>query len=174
MGMSTTEWARYLGVELGTGRDPGLVAQEVVAEMDRRYDTGLPLMPGAVDAVRRMAAYWPLGVASSSPRRLIDRVLDTAGLTDAFAASVSTEEVTRGKPAPDVYLTVSDRLGVPPESAAAVEDSSNGIRSAAAAGLAVLACPHPRYPVQPDALALADRVLAGLAELTEQAVRDVR
>lgn len=165
MGMSTQEWARYLSAELGVGLPPEEVARGVIEQMAQRYHRELPLLPGAVDAVRRVAARWPLGLASSSPRSLIDRVVDEAGLAGAFAVALSTEEVERGKPAPDVYLTVAERLGVEPGSCLAVEDSSNGLRSAAAAGMTVVAVPHPKYPPDPDALALADRVLHSLDDL---------
>jgi HAD superfamily hydrolase (TIGR01509 family) len=170
MGMSTGEWARYLSDELGVDRPADVIADEVVAEMVRHYDADLPLMPDAVDAVRRMGTRWPLGLASSSPASLIRRVLADAGLTDAFAATLSTEDVARGKPDPDVYLTVAGQLGVAPESCAAVEDSSNGLRSAAAAGMAVIAVPHPAYPPRSEALALARLTLADLSELTEPRV----
>ena len=166
MGMSTGEWARYLSEELGVDRSAETVADDVVAEMVRRYDAELPLMPGAVDAVRRMAARWRLGLASSSPSRLIERVLEDAGLTGVFEATLSTEDVARGKPDPDVYLTVARRLGLAPQVCAAVEDSSNGLRSAAAAGMAVIAVPHPVYPPRPEALALARLTIDDLAGLT--------
>ena len=165
MGMSTDEWARYL-TELGVRRPADAVAEEVVAEMARRYDEALPLMPGAVEAVRRMAGYWRLGLASSSPSSLIARVLEDAGLTGVFEVALSTEDVGRGKPDPDVYLTVAQRMRLAPDLCAAVEDSSNGLRSAAAAGMAVVAVPHPAYPPQPDAVALARLTVANLAELT--------
>jgi HAD superfamily hydrolase (TIGR01509 family) len=123
-------------------------------------------MPGAADAVRRLSGHWPLGLASSSPPALIDAVLSAASLASSFAAAVSTEQVARGKPAPDVYLAVIDRLDVPGQRCAAVEDSANGLRSAAAAGLQVIAIPQPRYPPDPDALGLARLTLASLADLT--------
>ena len=170
MGMSTPEWARYLSQDLGVGLPPDEVAAQVIGEMAGRYAGRLPLMPGAAGAVRRMADRWPLGLASSSPPVLIETVLTAASLRPLFTATVSTEEVAHGKPAPDVYVTVADRLGVSPGSATAVEDSSNGLRSAAAAGLQVIAVPHPRYPPDPDALALARAVLPSLAELTADLV----
>lgn len=134
--------------------------------MAARYTEHLPLMPGAVGAVRRLAARWPLGLASSSPPSLIETVLDTASLRSSFQTTMSTEQVSRGKPAPDIYLAVAAQLGRPPERCAAVEDSSNGLRSAAAAGLHVIAIPHPSYPPAPDALQEASVVLTGLTELT--------
>jgi HAD superfamily hydrolase (TIGR01509 family) len=166
MGMSTQEWARYLSADLGVGLPPEQVAALVIERMADRYARHLPLMPGAAGAVRRLAEHWPLGLASSSPPVLIETVLTAAAIRSLFAATVSTEEVPRGKPAPDVYLTVTSRLGVQPDRGAAVEDSSNGLRSAAAAGLRVIAVPHPRYPPDPDALGSASTVLASLAELT--------
>ncbi len=170
MGMSTGEWARYLSEELAVGLPPGEVAALVIKRMAEHYARELPLMPGATDAVRRLAGRWPLGLASSSPPVLIETVLDAAGIRGQFGATVSTEEVPRGKPAPDVYLTVASRLGVPPARGAAVEDSSNGLRSAAAAGLHVIAVPHPRYPPDPDALATAQAVLPDLTGLTTDLV----
>jgi len=172
MGMSTAEWSRYLSGELGVGLPPEQAAAMVIDRVAARYAERLPLMPGADAAVRRLAARWPLGLASSSPRRLIDAVLSLTGWDARLRATVSTEEVSRGKPAPDVYLAVAERLGVPPPAGAAVEDSSNGLRSAAAAGLVVMAMPHQRYPPDPDALEHASLVLSGLAELTAAAVEE--
>jgi HAD superfamily hydrolase (TIGR01509 family) len=170
MGMSTGEWARYLGEDLGVGLPPDQVAALVIERMAARYTERLPLMPGAVTAVRGLAARWPLGLASSSPPSLIDTVLEAAGLRASFQATLSTEQVARGKPAPDIYLAVARLLGRRPEACAAVEDSSNGLRSAAAAGTKVIAVPHPRYPPDPDALAVAALVLTGLDQLTPAAV----
>ncbi|MEV5747056.1 HAD family phosphatase [Actinoallomurus sp. NPDC052308] len=170
MGMSTSEWAAYLSGELGVRMPADEVARGVVEQMARRYEDGVPLMPGAVEAVRRLASRWPLGLASSSPRALIDVVLDRTGLAESFRATVSTEEVARGKPAPDGYLLAARRLGVDPVGCAAVEDSSNGLRSAHAAGMRVIAVPHPRYPPAPDALALAAYVAEDLEDLTPDRV----
>jgi HAD superfamily hydrolase (TIGR01509 family) len=170
MGMSTQEWARYLSDDLGVGLPPDEVAALVVDRMAARYRERIPFLPGAVDAVHRLAARWPLGLASSAPASLIETVLQAAGLRSYFKVTMSTEQVPHGKPAPDIYLTVTARLGVPPSSSAAVEDSSNGLRSAAAAGLHVIAIPHPKYPPDPDALALASLVLSDLDGLTPAAV----
>lgn len=153
-GMSTREWSAYL-VSLGVPGPPSAVAQRVIDTMAERYGDRPPLLPGAVEAVRAIAAVLPAGLASSSPRRLIDIVLTATGLAPAFAVTMSTEEVARGKPSPDVYLGVAARLGVTPAACVAVEDSSNGIRSAATAGMRVVAVPNPHYPPAPDALALA-------------------
>jgi HAD superfamily hydrolase (TIGR01509 family) len=170
MGMSTPEWAAYLSRDLGVGLSPDQVATLVIDRMAARYADQVPLMDGAAEAVHRIAARWPLGVASSSPPRLIETVLRSAGLRSCFSAAMSTEQVARGKPAPDIYLTVAARLGFPPGDCAAVEDSANGLRSAAAAGLRVIAIPQSRYPPEPDALTLASLVLPSLAGLTVDAV----
>jgi HAD superfamily hydrolase (TIGR01509 family) len=170
MGMSTPEWARYLSEDLGVGLPPDQVATMVVDRMAARYAEHVPLMDGAVDAVHRIAARWPLGVASSAPAVLIQTVLKAADLRSCFSVVMSTEQVAHGKPAPDIYLAVAAELGVPPGDCAAVEDSSNGLRSAAAAGLRVVAIPQPQYPPDPDALAQTSLVLPGLAALTVDAV----
>jgi len=166
MGMSTQEWARYLSRDLGVGLPPERVSALVIERMADAYARHLPLMPDAAGTVGRLAVRWPLGLASSSPPVLIETVLDAASISSLFATTVSTEEVAHGKPAPDVYLTAAARLGIQPGQGAAVEDSSNGLRSAASAGLRVIAVPHPRYPPEADALGLASAVLDSLTELT--------
>src|SRR5487761_1222450 len=166
MGMSTGEWARYLSEDLGAGLPPDAVAALVIDRMAARYAERLPLMPGAAEAVRPL----PVGLASASPPSLIDAVLDAASLRQSFVTVLSAEDVPHSKPAPDIYLAAAERLGLRPERCVAVEDSTNGLRSAAAAGLRVIAVPHPRYPPDPAALELAALVLPGLAALTPQAV----
>jgi HAD superfamily hydrolase (TIGR01509 family) len=166
MGMSAPEWTRYLHEEAGVRADPEEINREVVALMLEAYRSELPLLPGAVEAVRRAADAFPLGLASSSNREIFEAVLELAGLTDCFRATVSSEEVARGKPAPDVYLEAARRLGVAPESCAAIEDSHAGIRSAKSAGMRVVAIPNASYPPDDEALALADAVVPSLAELT--------
>jgi HAD superfamily hydrolase (TIGR01509 family) len=165
MGMSSPEWSRYMHDVIELPESPDEINAEVVRRMQERYATDLPVVPGAVDAVRRLAGTFRLGVASSSNRPIIDAVLEGTGLADVFEATVSSEEVPRGKPAPDVYLEAVRRLGVEPDRAAAIEDSANGIRSAHAAGLRVIAIPNRRYPPAEDALALADRVLESITGL---------
>jgi HAD superfamily hydrolase (TIGR01509 family) len=170
MGMSSHEWSEYLRDQLGVPHDVSRINREVVARMEALYRAELPLLPGAVAAVRGLHEVWPLGLASSSNREIIDLVLELAELTDAFAASVSSEEVARGKPAPDVYLEAAHRLGVEPQRCVAVEDSSNGLRAAAAADMAMVALPNPHYPPDEEALELAQVVLQTLEELTPAVV----
>jgi HAD superfamily hydrolase (TIGR01509 family) len=168
MGMSSTEWSRYLHEGAGVLDEPEAINAEVVRRMLASYRERLPLAPGAVEAVHRVAARFPLGLASSSNRELIDTVLNVAGLASHFRTTVSSEEVAHGKPAPDVYLEAAGRLGVAPDRCAAVEDSHGGIRSAKAAGMRVVALPNPAYPPDAAALAEADAVIRSLAELTPE------
>ena len=166
MGMSSTEWSRYLHETAGVPDEPQTINEEVVRRMLESYRGRLPLIDGAVEAVQRLAARYRLGLASSSNRPLIDAVLDVAGLAPYFEVTVSSEEVERGKPAPDVYLEAARRLGVDPARAVAVEDSHGGIRSAKAAGMRVIAIPNPSYPPDPESLAQADVTIRSLDELT--------
>jgi HAD superfamily hydrolase (TIGR01509 family) len=170
MGLSSTEWSRYMHEAVGLAEAPEEINDLVVERMAERYRSRLPLLPGAVEAVERIAARWPLGVASSSNRGLIDLVLELSGLAPKFQATVSSEEVARGKPAPDVYIEAARRLGVDPTRAAAVEDSDSGIRSASAAGMRVVAIPNRSFPPGDESLGLADVVLDSLAELRPAAV----
>ncbi len=171
MGMSSTEWSRYMHEVVGLAEPPEEINREVVRRMLARHSEHLPLIDGAVDAVKRLAAHWPLGVASSSNRVLIDHVLELSGLAPYFEVTVSSEEVERGKPAPDVYLEAARRLGVEPPRSAAIEDSASGIRSAHAAGMHVVAIPNRAFPPSADVLALASVVLESIEELDPDVVR---
>jgi HAD superfamily hydrolase (TIGR01509 family) len=170
MGMSSTEWSRYMHDVIGLVEPPEEISAEVVRRMQARYASELPLIDGAVDAVARLASSYRLALASSSNRPLIDTVLEASGLARCFEATVSSEEVARGKPAPDVFLEAAGRLGVEPRASAAVEDSANGIRAARAAGMRVVAIPNRRYPPPPEALELADVVLESIGDLTQAAL----
>jgi HAD superfamily hydrolase (TIGR01509 family) len=173
MGMSSTEWSSYMHETIGLPEQPEEISTEVVRRLEQVYRAHLPLIDGAAEAVECLAAHWPLAVASSSNRPIIDLVLELSGLAQFFSATVSSEEVPRGKPAPDVYLEAAKRLGVEPVACAAVEDSHNGILSAKAAGMRVIAIPNRRYPPAADALAAADAVLASINELTPATVESL-
>jgi HAD superfamily hydrolase (TIGR01509 family) len=166
MGMSSTEWSQYLHDVVGLPQAPQELNDEVVRRMLARYEVELPLIGGAAEAVQRLASSFRLAVASSSNRELIDGVLAAAGLAEHFEVTVSSEEVARGKPSPDVYLEAARRLGLDPAACAAIEDSANGIRAAHVAGMWVVAIPNRRYPPAADALGLADEVVASVAELS--------
>ena len=174
MGMSSPEWSRYMREELGVDLPPEAISDEVVRRLDALYRRELPLLPGAREAVETLAASCPLGVASSSNRPLIELVLELAELGRYFRAVVSSEEVPRGKPAPDVYLEAARRLDVDPARTTAVEDSENGIHAAKAAGMRVVALPNRLFPPGAEALAAADVVLDSLGDLGPDVVRGSR
>jgi HAD superfamily hydrolase (TIGR01509 family) len=172
MGMSSPEWSRYMHEVIGVPDPPERISEEVVERLAELYKRQLPLVDGAIEAVRRIGERWPLGIASSSNRPLIDLFLDLTGTRDLFQATVSSEEVEHGKPAPDVYLEAAARLGVAADRCAAIEDSENGIRSAATAEMCVIAIPNHVFPPSAEALALADFALASLDELTPDAIEE--
>jgi len=170
MGMSSPDWSRYVHETIGLPEPPEEINREVVERLAAIYREHLPVIAGAREAVERMAARWPLGVASSSNRELIELVLELLGVAHLFATTVSSEEVAHGKPAPDVYLEAARRLRVDPANVAAVEDSHNGILAARAARMCVLAIPNSHFPPGLDALDEADKVLNELADLTVETV----
>jgi HAD superfamily hydrolase (TIGR01509 family) len=168
MGMSSHEWSRYLHEVVGLREPPETINAEVVRRMLARYETDLPVVPGAVEAVRRLADEgYRLAVASSSNRELIDTVLCRLELASVFEVTVSSEEVARGKPAPDVYVEAARRLGVEPARCVAIEDSASGIRAAHAAEMRVIAYPNRHYPPASEALRLADRMIDSPDELSD-------
>jgi HAD superfamily hydrolase (TIGR01509 family) len=170
MGMSSKEWSRYVHDEVGVPDSPEEINRKVLKKLVDRYRTDLPWIPGAREAVRRIGARWPLGLATSSNREIVDIVIEVGGFSDLIGVTVSSEEVERGKPAPDVYLEVMRQMGVEPGSTAAVEDSTNGLLSASAAGMRVIAIPNDAHPPADRGLAVADVVLDSIAELTPAVV----
>lgn len=174
MGMSSLEWSRYMREELDVPMSAEDISESVVGRLEGLYRERLPLIPGARAAVIGVAQRWPLALASSANRPLIELVLELAGLADRFEATVSSEEVAHGKPAPDVYLEAARRLSIEPASCVAVEDSTSGLRSAAAAGMGVVAIPNRAFPPEPDALALADAVLESVQGLELELVAGLR
>jgi HAD superfamily hydrolase (TIGR01509 family) len=173
MGMSSPEWSAYMRDELGVPLDSAAINGEVVGLMEQGYARELPLLPGAREAVAALAQHWPLGLASSSNREIIDLVLGLAGFDGAFDVTISSEEVARGKPAPDVYLEAARRLGIAPGRCVAIEDSANGLRAADAAGMTVVAVPNPHYPPGADALGLAAATVSTPGEVTPELIREV-
>jgi HAD superfamily hydrolase (TIGR01509 family) len=166
MGMSSLEWSRYLHETVGLREQPEVINAEVVRRMLARYEVDLPVVPGAIEAVTQLAEQGlTLALASSSNRELIDAVLRQLDLTALFDVTVSSEEVPRGKPAPDVYLEAARRLGVEPGRCAAVEDSASGIRAAHAAGMRVIAYPNRHYPPSAETLSVATEVVDSLTRV---------
>jgi HAD superfamily hydrolase (TIGR01509 family) len=168
--VGTADWSTYMAHDVGIPAAPQTIADEVIAALAKRYAECLPLMPGALEAVVRLARRWPLGLASGSPRLLIDTIMTATPLGALFRVAVASDEVGANKPAPDVYLEVVRRLDADPARTVAIEDSANGVRSAHEAGLRVVAVPQPAFPQPADALALADVVLASLDDLAVELV----
>ena len=170
MGMSSKEWSRYMHDEIGVPSSPDEINRGVVDRLAERYRSDLPWIDGAHDALRRMADAFPLGLATSSNREIVDIVLEVGGFADLLEVTVSSEEVERGKPAPDVYLECARRMGVDPERCAAIEDSTNGLLSAAAAGMRVIAIPNDAHPPAERGLEVAAVVLDSIGDLTPEVV----
>jgi HAD superfamily hydrolase (TIGR01509 family) len=165
LGMSSTEWSRYMRDRLGVALDPADISEAVARRVEESYRVELPLIAGAEEAVSALAARLPLGLASSSNRQTIELVLELTGWGESFSATTSSEEVARGKPAPDVYLETLRRLAASPAASVAVEDSDAGIRSALAAGMRVVAIPNRAYPPDPETVRAADLTLESLMQL---------
>ncbi|MFC7343597.1 HAD family hydrolase [Saccharopolyspora griseoalba] len=165
-GMSAPEWAAFLAEFSKASEDVETTERLVVDDMIAALDGGeIELLAGAEKMVTDVAARAPIALASSAPRRLIDAVLDRHGLTEHFTATVSSAEVPKGKPSPDVYLAAAGKLGTEAAGCLAVEDSSNGLRAAAAAGMSVVAIPNGDYPPAEDALAGAGYVATDLDDV---------
>ncbi|HTV93282.1 MAG TPA: HAD family phosphatase [Verrucomicrobiae bacterium] len=173
IGMRTTEWAHYMHDDLGVTLPPQAIAEQVVTAVAQRLARDVPVLPGAADALERLAAAFPLGLATAAARAVAETVLAKTGWTKYFEVVVSADDVARGKPAPDVYLRALQLMGADPRRTAAVEDSANGIRSAHAAKLAVVAIPNQAFPPDREALSLADRVLSTIGELDVTTINDV-
>jgi HAD superfamily hydrolase (TIGR01509 family) len=173
IGMRTTEWSQYMHDDLGVALEPEAIAEQVVNAVAQRLAKDVPILPGAGEALARCYAAFPLGLATSAARAVADTALAAAGWVKYFKVVVSADDVARGKPAPDVYLRAIDLLGADPRSTAAIEDSANGIRSAHAAQLAVIAIPNRAFPPDAAALALANRVLRTIGELDVTTIDEV-
>jgi HAD superfamily hydrolase (TIGR01509 family) len=173
MGANSMAWARIMRERLDL---PDLelegILRDVVDGVVRRYRReGAPTIAGAVETVRRLAARYPLAVASSAHHDVIDAALDATGLRDAFGVVVSSDEVAHGKPAPDVYLEAARRLGVAPGGCLVAEDSLNGVRASRAAGMTTVLVPNAAVPPLPEAFEEADVVLDRLADLEPERLR---
>jgi HAD superfamily hydrolase (TIGR01509 family) len=166
MGMSSKEWSKYVHDEVGVPDPPEEINRKVLAWVEKRYRDDLPWIPGAREAVKRMAEAFPLGLATSSNREIIDIVIEEGGFADLIGTTVSSEEVERGKPAPDVYVEVMKRMGVGPSNTAAIEDSTNGLLAAHNAGMRVIAIPNDAHPPAEKGLKVADVVLDSIENLS--------
>jgi HAD superfamily hydrolase (TIGR01509 family) len=171
MGANSAAWSRTMRERLDVDLDPSTIERTIVERVVARFDReGAPAIPGAVDAVRRIAAERPVAIASSAHRAVIDAALHASGTSETFRVIVSSDEVAHGKPAPDVYLEAARRLGADPATCLVVEDSFNGVRAARAAGMTVVLVPNRSIPPAPGTAELADLVLDRLADLDPGAV----
>jgi HAD superfamily hydrolase (TIGR01509 family) len=170
MGVRTADWSLALSNATGGVTSPAAAAAEVIASLAAAYRQNLAVIDGARETVRALSPRFRLGLVSGSPAELIELTLELMGLTDCFEVAMSADEVAHGKPTPDPYLELAHRLGLDPALCVAVEDSANGIRSAAAAGARVVAIPRGDHQVDPAALGLAAAVLTGISELTPELV----
>jgi HAD superfamily hydrolase (TIGR01509 family) len=170
MGMASHEWSVYVRDELQVPMSAEDISREVVGRLEALYRADLPLIEGSAEAVRAAAEIWPVAIASSSNRELIDLIAELAGIADVLKTTVSSEEAGRGKPAPDVFLMAADQLGVDPANCVVIEDSANGIRAAVAAGMKVIAAPNQDFPPSQDALDLATLVIDRVSDLTNQTI----
>lgn len=174
MGMSTPEWSGYMAMQKNFGPGSEAAARRTIDALLARYRRDLPVLPGAREAVRRLGDHWPLGVASSSPRVLIERALEVMGVRDLIRVVRSTEEgVAKGKPAPDAFLWVAEQLGSEPAHTVVIEDSGNGILAGLNAGMPVIAIPPHFLPPSDELLARTAAVLDGLDDLSVDLVQRV-
>jgi HAD superfamily hydrolase (TIGR01509 family) len=161
MGANSVGWSTLMRRRLRLEDLPReTIEAEVVRAMVERYRTeGAPRIPGALEAVQRVAAGWPVALASSGHPSVIAAALEALGIAGLFRAIVSSDEVPVGKPAPEVYLLAASRLGVPPGECLVVEDSLNGVLAGRAAGMTVVLIPNAAVPPAPGAREAASVVL---------------
>ena len=171
MGANSRQWSETMRTRLGLSMSAAGIEREIVEGVVERYRAaGAPVIDGAVDVVRRLAGRYRTAVASSAHRQVIDAALEALGLADAFDVVVSSDEVTRGKPAPDVYLETARRLEIAPADCLVVEDSLNGVLAATAAGMTVVLVPNASVPPAPGAREAASVVLERISELDPEAL----
>lgn len=170
MGSTSQEWAAGMKRIMALEESVEAIIAEMLRRMTTRYEQHLPVIPGAVEAVQRMASRYKIGLASGSARPIIENVLKLTGLDQLFSVVVSGDEMQHGKPAPDIYFEAARQLGVAPEHCAGIEDSGNGIRALKAAGIRAIAIPQPQFMPKAEVLALADVRLEKIDQLTFEVV----
>ena len=166
MGANSRGWARIMRERLGLPPiEEAAIEDDIVDRVVRRYVDGAPEIQGATATVRAIAERWPVAIASSAHRAVIDAALNATGLAGVIPIVVSSDDVEHGKPAPDVYLETARQLGVTPKTCLVIEDSLNGVRAARSAGMIVVLVPNESIPPAAGAAELADLVLARLVDL---------
>lgn len=172
MGRNTVEWAQFMRERLALEDWPlDEIIEPVRAGVIRRLEAKLPVLPGALEAVHTAAVHHRIGLASGSPTAVIDTVMRLTGLDKVFEVRVYGDDIAHGKPAPDIYFEAARQLNVRPAGCLGIEDSANGLRALAAAGMTAIAVPSPGFSLPPDVLALADRVLPSLEDFTPGLLR---
>jgi HAD superfamily hydrolase (TIGR01509 family) len=171
MGSATIEWGRLMHERLAPEMTVQAIMDDVIARVIARLRARLPVLPGAVEAVRQAAGAYRVALVSGSPTAVIDCVMDLTGLEQSFETIVYGDTIPRGKPAPDIYLEAAARLGVPPAQCVGIEDSANGLKALKAAGMHAIAVPSPGFPLAEPILALADHVLPSLEAFSLELVR---
>jgi HAD superfamily hydrolase (TIGR01509 family) len=172
MGANSRGWRRIMRDRLALDEPEEGIERAIVDGVVARFAAeGAPIIEGAADAVRRIADRWPVAIASSAHREVIDAALRSVGLTEHLPVIVSSDEVEHGKPEPDVYLEAARRLGVTPERCLVIEDSYNGVRAGRNAGMTVVLVPNGSIPPAEGTHELADLVLDSLADLDPGVIR---
>ena len=173
MGANSRQWSTTMAERLHVAIPRQEIERAIVDGMIERYRSAAerdgrvadPVIPGAVGAVRRLIGRYALAVASSAHREVIDAALAATGLADAFPVVVSSDEVSHGKPSPDVYLFAADGLGIYPAHCLVIEDSLNGVLAGRAAGMLVVLVPNASVPPAPGAREAATIVLDRIGDL---------
>lgn len=173
MGCSTPAWSRIMVERMKLDMTPEEIAREIKGRLILKYEASLPIRPGAIEAVKLSASRYRVALASGSPNELIDWIMDHTGLAGVFEATMYGDDVTHGKPHPEIYLKVLAKLGVEPANAVGIEDSSNGIKALRAAGMHVIATPGPEFPLAPEVLAMADHVIHSMEDFNLALVADL-
>ncbi|MEP7293133.1 MAG: HAD family phosphatase [Chloroflexota bacterium] len=171
MGRSTVEWARVMQERLVLDLPLEDIMHEVIAGVNKLLEARLPVMPGAIEAVRASASAYPVALASGSPTSVIDEVMKLTGLNKVFQFVLYGDDMQRGKPDPEIYLKTAKILGVDPARCVGIEDSGNGLRALKAAGMYAIAVPSPGFALSDELLGMADIVLGSLTEFSVEMVR---
>ena len=172
-GDNSWQWASYLRQTVGIPLGEQQIIDRVIASLLTTFEKNISLLQGARETIACLADCYPVALASSSPRPVIAFILERTGLLRHFTTWISSDDVSRGKPMPDVYLEACYQLNMRPECCVAVEDSRAGIRAAKAARMKVIAIPQPLLPLDQDTLDLADKTLDSISCLRSDTISDL-
>lgn len=171
LGRSTPDWSAQMRARLGlqhlSDKD---VAQAIIGRMLKAFAHEVPFRPGALEALQAIAGKYRVGLASGSPRVLVDCVLQHGNIAHCFQSVLSGDDVQHGKPHPEIYLRSLEKLGCAPVAAVGIEDAPNGLRALRNAGMWAIAAPCPEFPLDAESLSLAHRHISSMTELTPELV----